>query len=103
MIGGKLLFCVMQRVPAAGNNPTVQTSLAICHAFPEFEQLYAQAAARLPHREVVEHGKAVNNKITEQCNVADGGHFGDARTSYSRVRTAPASATYSASFDRRMV
>ena len=48
MVGGKLVFCVMQRVPGARNNPTVQTSLAVCHSFPEFEQLYAQAAARLP-------------------------------------------------------
>lgn len=48
MVGGKLIFCVMQRVPGAGNNLTVQTSLAVCHSFPEFEQLYAQAADRPP-------------------------------------------------------
>jgi hypothetical protein len=48
MVGGKLVFCVMQRA-GARNDPTVQTSLAVCHSFPEFEQLYAQAAARLPH------------------------------------------------------
>jgi hypothetical protein len=48
MVGGKLIFCVMQRVPGAGNSPTVQTSLAVCHSFPEFEQLHAQAAARPP-------------------------------------------------------
>jgi hypothetical protein len=49
MVGGKLVFSVMQRVPGAGNNLTVQTSLAVCHSFPEFEQLFAQAAGRLPH------------------------------------------------------
>jgi hypothetical protein len=57
MVGGKLLFCVMQRVPGARNNPTVQSSLAVCHSFPEFKQLYAQAAARLLQREAVEHAK----------------------------------------------
>jgi hypothetical protein len=48
MVGGKLIFGVMQRVPGAGNKPTVQTSLAVCHSFPEFEQLFAQVAARPP-------------------------------------------------------
>jgi hypothetical protein len=46
MVGGKLVFGAMQRVPGAGNKPTVQTSLAVCHSFPEFEQFFAQAAAR---------------------------------------------------------
>jgi hypothetical protein len=48
MVGGNLIFCAMQRVPGAGNKPTVQTSLAVCHSFPEFEQLFAQTAARHP-------------------------------------------------------
>jgi hypothetical protein len=48
MVGGKLIFGAMQRVPGAGNKLTVQTSLAVCHSFPEFEQLFAQAAARPP-------------------------------------------------------
>ena len=48
MVGGKLIFCAMQRVPGAAGSPTVQTSLAVCHAFPDFERLYARAAARPP-------------------------------------------------------
>ncbi len=47
MVGGKLIFCAMQCVRGPAG-PTVQTSLAVCHAFPDFEQLYAQAAARPP-------------------------------------------------------
>jgi len=47
VIGGKLIFGAMQRVGGPAG-PTVQTSLAICHAFPDFEQLYTQAGARPP-------------------------------------------------------
>jgi hypothetical protein len=46
-VGGQLIFCAMQRVPGTGNRPTVQTSLGICHAFPDFEQMYARAMAKL--------------------------------------------------------
>jgi hypothetical protein len=38
----------MQRVPGPAGTPTVHTSLALCHAFPDFAQLYARAAARRP-------------------------------------------------------
>jgi hypothetical protein len=47
LVGGQLVFCAMQRVPDTGNGPTVQTSLAVCHSFPDFERMHAQATARL--------------------------------------------------------
>jgi hypothetical protein len=48
MVGGKLIFCAMQRVRAPSGGPMVQTSLAVCHDFPDFERLYAEAAAKFP-------------------------------------------------------
>jgi len=48
VVGGQLLFCVMQRIPGSGKSATVQTSLAICHSFPDFEEMYARAKARPP-------------------------------------------------------
>jgi hypothetical protein len=49
-VGGKLVFCAMQRVPGPTGVPTVQTSLALCHTFPDFEQRWAEAAAKPPRR-----------------------------------------------------
>ena len=46
VVGGQLVFCAMQRIPGAGESPTVQTSLAICHSFSDFEEMYARAEAR---------------------------------------------------------
>jgi len=46
MVGGKLVFCVMQR--GAPNTPTVQTSLAVCHSFPEFEQTLRPGSGQAP-------------------------------------------------------
>lgn len=46
-VGGQLVFCHMQRIPGTRNAPTVQTSFAICHSFPDFKQMYAQATANL--------------------------------------------------------
>lgn len=47
VVGGQLIFCAMQRIPGTRQSPAVQTSLAICHSFPDFEQKYAQATAKL--------------------------------------------------------
>jgi hypothetical protein len=47
MIGGQLIFHLMQRVPGPRNTGTVQTSAAICHSFPDFEEMYAAAAAKM--------------------------------------------------------
>jgi len=47
MVGGQLIFCVMQLIPGLRSDPTVQTSLGICHSFPDFEQMFARAVAKL--------------------------------------------------------
>jgi hypothetical protein len=36
----------MQRIPGTRNNATVQTSLAVCHSFPDFRQTYEQVTAK---------------------------------------------------------
>jgi len=48
VVGGQLIFCAMQRIPGPGKSATVQTSLAICHTFPDFEEVCARAAASPP-------------------------------------------------------
>jgi hypothetical protein len=45
---GHAQMCAMQRIPGPGKSATVQTSLAICHTFPDFEEICARAAARPP-------------------------------------------------------
>ena len=47
VIGGQLVFSLMQCIPGPRNKRIVQTSTAICHSFPDFEAMYAQAAAKI--------------------------------------------------------